>query len=140
MGGPLHGVKVLEIGQALAGPLAGSIMGDMGADVIKVEKHDGGDDARLWGPPFVDGDSVMFHATNRNKRSVALDIKNPDDVAKLKALARDADILIQNLRPGIVDECGIGPAVMCAENPSTSITAKARKHRKISTASNTASQ
>jgi len=117
MGGPLHGVKVLEIGQALAGPLAGSIMGDMGADVIKVEKHDGGDDARLWGPPFVDGDSVMFHATNRNKRSVALDIKNPDDITKLKALARDADILIQNLRPGIVDECGIGPAVMCAENP-----------------------
>jgi len=117
MGGPLHGVKVLEIGQALAGPLAGSIMGDMGADVIKVEKHDGGDDARLWGPPFVDGDSVMFHATNRNKRSVALDIKNPDDIVKLKALARDADILIQNLRPGIVDECGIGPAAMCAENP-----------------------
>jgi crotonobetainyl-CoA:carnitine CoA-transferase CaiB-like acyl-CoA transferase len=117
MAGPLAGIKVIEVGQALAGPLAGSIMGDMGADVIKVEKHDGGDDARLWGPPFVDGDSVMFHATNRNKRSIALDIKNPDDVAKLKILVRDADILIQNLRPGIVDECGIGPAVMTAVNP-----------------------
>ena len=114
---PLTGIKVLEIGQALAGPLAGAILGDMGADVIKVEKHGGGDDARLWGPPFVDGDSVMFHATNRNKRSVALDIKNPDDITRLKTLARDADILIQNLRPGIVDECGIGPAVMTAENP-----------------------
>ncbi len=117
MGLPLDGIKVLEIGQALAGPLAGAILGDMGADVIKVEKPDGGDDARLWGPPFVGGDSVMFHATNRNKRSVALDIKDPGDIAKLKALARDADILIQNLRPGIVAECGIGPDVLTAENP-----------------------
>ena len=57
MTGPLHGIKVIEIGQALAGPLAGVILADMGADVIKVEKPDGGDDARLWGPPFVDGDS-----------------------------------------------------------------------------------
>lgn len=72
----------------------------MGADVIKVEKPDAGDDARLWGPPFVDGDSVMFHAINRNKRSVTLDIKNPEDIARLKTLVADADILIQNLRPG----------------------------------------
>jgi len=117
MTGPLAGIKVIEVGQALAGPLAGAILADMGADVIKVEKPDGGDDARLWGPPFVGGDSLMFHANNRNKRSVALDIKNPSDIAKLKALAADADILIQNLRPGIVDACGIGPDVMTAENP-----------------------
>ena len=117
MAGPLNGVKVVEIGQALAGPLAGVILADMGADVIKVEKPDGGDDARLWGPPFLDGDSLSFHANNRAKRSVTLDIKDAADVAKLTALCRDADIVIQNLRPGIVDELGIGPAAMMAANP-----------------------
>ena len=114
---PLDGVRVIEIGQALAGPLAGVIMADMGADVIKVEKPDGGDDARMWGPPFIDGDSLSFHTNNRGKRSVTLDIKNPADVEKLKALAAHADILIQNLRPGIVDDFGIGPEVMTALNP-----------------------
>ena len=117
MAGPLDGVRVIEIGQALAGPLAGVIMADMGADVIKVEKPDGGDDARMWGPPFIDGDSLSFHTNNRGKRSVTLDIKNPADVEKLKALATHADILIQNLRPGIVDDFGIGPDVMTALNP-----------------------
>lgn len=117
MAGPLHGIKVVEIGQALAGPLAGVILADMGADVIKIEKPDGGDDARLWGPPFVDGDSVSFHTNNRGKRSVTLDIKNKADVETLKQLAQDADILIQNLRPGIVDDCGIGPNVLMAVNP-----------------------
>jgi formyl-CoA transferase len=115
--GPLHGIKVVELGQALAGPLAGVILSDMGADVIKVEKPDGGDDARLWGPPFVNGDAVSFHANNRGKRSVTLDIKSLTDVQKLKDLVRDADILIQNLRPGIVDELGIGPDVMLGVNP-----------------------
>jgi formyl-CoA transferase len=117
MPGPLDGVVVIELGQALAGPLAGVILADLGADVIKVEKPDGGDDARLWGPPFVDGDSVSFHSNNRAKRSVTLDIKNPDDIEKLKALVRGADILIQNLRPGIVDDFGIGPDATMAVNP-----------------------
>jgi crotonobetainyl-CoA:carnitine CoA-transferase CaiB-like acyl-CoA transferase len=117
MSAPLAGITVLEVGQALAGPLAGAILGDMGADVIKVEKPDGGDDARLWGPPFVDGDSLSFHTYNRNKRSVTLDIKDADDIMALKALARDADIMIQNLRPGIVDEVGIGPDIMLQVNP-----------------------
>jgi crotonobetainyl-CoA:carnitine CoA-transferase CaiB-like acyl-CoA transferase len=117
MAGPLDGIKVVEIGQALAGPLAGVILADMGADVIKVEKPDGGDDARLWGPPFVDGDSVSFHTNNRGKRSVTLDIKRAADVEKLKALVSHADILIQNLRPGIVDDFGIGPDAMLAVNP-----------------------
>ena len=114
---PLAGIKVIEIGQAYAGPLAGAILSDMGAEVIKVEKPDGGDDARLWGPPFVEGDSAMFHANNRNKKSVTLDIKSAEDVTRLKALVRDADILIQNLRPGIVDEFGIGPEAMLEVNP-----------------------
>jgi len=117
MQGPLAGIKVIEIGQAVAGPMAGMILGDMGADVIKIEKPDGGDDARAWGPPFIEGDSMLFHSMNRNKRSVTLDIKNPEDVARLKALVRDADILIQNLRSGVVAAAGIGPDVMCAINP-----------------------
>jgi formyl-CoA transferase len=114
---PLTGIRVIEIGQAYAGPLAGAILADMGAEVIKIEKPDGGDDARLWGPPFVDGDSAMFHANNRGKKSAILDIKNENDVARLKTLARDADILIQNLRPGIVEELGVGPEAMLAVNP-----------------------
>lgn len=115
--GPLSGVKVIEVGQALAGPLAGAILADMGAEVIKVEKPDGGDDARLWGPPFHGPDSVSFHSNNRGKKSITLDIKKAEDVAALKALARDADILIQNLRPGIVDDFGIGPDDMLKVNP-----------------------
>ena len=98
---PLTGVKVIEIGQALAGPLAGVVLADMGADVIKVEKPDGGDDSRGWGPPFSGDTSLYFHSQNRNKRSVTLDIKHPDDVAVLNRLVADADILIQNLRPGL---------------------------------------
>jgi crotonobetainyl-CoA:carnitine CoA-transferase CaiB-like acyl-CoA transferase len=117
MSGPLAGIRVIEVGQAYAGPLAGAILGDMGADVIKVEKPDGGDDARLWGPPFVDDDSVFFHANNRNKRAVTIDIKQAADIARLRRLVEDADILIQNLRPGIVDQVGIGPEAMRALNP-----------------------
>jgi crotonobetainyl-CoA:carnitine CoA-transferase CaiB-like acyl-CoA transferase len=117
MSGPLAGIKVIEIGQAVAGPMAGMILGDMGAEIIKIEKPDGGDDARAWGPPFIDGESMLFHSMNRNKKSVTLDIKQPDDVEKLKRLVADADILIQNLRSGVVGGLGIGPDVMCALNP-----------------------
>ncbi len=117
MNAPLSGITVVEIGQAFAGPLAGAILADMGAAVIKVEKPDGGDDARLWGPPFVGDDSAMFRANNRNKKSVTLDIKSAADIARLKTLVQRADILIQNLRPGIVEECGIGPDALLAVNP-----------------------
>jgi len=117
MDGPLKGIRVIEIGQALAGPLAGAILADMGADVIKIEKPDGGDDARGWGPPFVEEASIMFHVTNRNKRSVTLDMKSVAGIEKLKGLVRDADILIQNLRSGVVSDLGIGPEDMTAINP-----------------------
>ncbi|MFN4015119.1 MAG: CaiB/BaiF CoA transferase family protein [Reyranella sp.] len=116
---PLEGVRVIEVGQALAGPLAGVILADMGADVIKIEKPDGGDDARIWGPPFgPDGKtSLYFYSQNRNKRSVVLDLKLAEDVDKLHKLCETADILIQNLRPGVVDEVGIGPETMLARHP-----------------------
>jgi crotonobetainyl-CoA:carnitine CoA-transferase CaiB-like acyl-CoA transferase len=116
---PLHGMRVIEVGQALAGPLAGVILADMGADVIKVEKPDGGDDARAWGPPFgPDGEtSLYFHSQNRNKRSITLDLKKPKDVEALHKLVETADVLIQNLRPGVVDEIGIGPEAMLKRHP-----------------------
>jgi crotonobetainyl-CoA:carnitine CoA-transferase CaiB-like acyl-CoA transferase len=117
MKGPLEGIRVIEIGQALAGPLAGMILADMGADVVKIEKPDGGDDARLWGPPFIDGDALFFHATNRNKKSVTIDITEAADIARLKKMVRDADVVIQNLRPGIVEKFGIAPADLLAVNP-----------------------
>ncbi|CAN5703949.1 CoA transferase [soil metagenome] len=116
---PLDGIRVIEIGQALAGPLAGVLLADMGADVIKIEKPDGGDDARIWGPPYgPDGvTSLYFYSQNRNKRSVTLDLKVAGDVEKLNRLCETADILIQNLRPGVVDEIGIGPEAMLAKHP-----------------------
>lgn len=116
---PLEGVRVIEVGQALAGPLAGVIMADMGADVIKIEKPDGGDDARIWGPPYgPDGKtSLYFYSQNRNKRSVVLDLKLAADVEKLHKLCETSDILIQNLRPGVVDEIGIGPEAMLKRHP-----------------------
>ena len=91
---PLEGVNVVEIGQALAGPLSGVILADLGADVIKIEKPDGGDDARLWGAMATEDASLMFNATNRSKKSVVLDLKSPDDLAKLNALVAEADICL----------------------------------------------
>ena len=119
MGLPLDGVRVIEVGQALAGPLAGVILADMGAEVIKIEKPDGGDDARIWGPPFgPDGEtSLYFYSQNRNKRSVVLDLKKAEDIEALHKLCETADILIQNLRPGVVDEIGIGPEAMLERHP-----------------------
>ncbi len=114
---PLEGVTVIEIGQALAAPLAGVVLADLGANVIKVEKPDGGDDARAWGPPFAGDTSLYFHGQNRNKQSVTLDIKRPADVDALHRLAATADVLIQNLRPGVVEAAGIGPEAMLARHP-----------------------
>ena len=124
MTGPLEGVRVVEVGQALAGPLAGAILADMGAEVVKVEKPDGGDDARGWGPPWGPslggggGDtSLYFHGQNRNKLGVTLDLKSAGDVEALHGLCETADILIQNLRPGVVEELGFGPDAMLERHP-----------------------
>ena len=122
MTGPLDGLRVVEVGQALAGPLAGAILADMGAEVVKVEKPDGGDNARGWGPPWgppADGEtaSLYFHGQNRNKLGVTLDLKAAADMEALHRLCETADILIQNLRPGVVDELGIGPEAMLERHP-----------------------
>jgi formyl-CoA transferase len=112
----LAGIKVVELGQVLAGPFAGAILADLGAEVIKIEKPDGGDDARQMGPAFRRGDALNFHEFNRGKRSVVLDLKSPAGVDALHDLLADADILVHNLRPGVAEALGIGPAEVTARH------------------------
>lgn len=116
-GGLLEGIKVVELGQNLAGPFAGEILADLGATVIKVEKPDGGDDARRWGPPVSSDASAAFHAMNRNKLSVVLDLADEGDRRRLDALLAESDVLIHNLRPGVMAKLGLGPQETTARYP-----------------------
>lgn len=113
----LENVRVIEIGQVLAGPYASAILADLGADVVKVEKPNGGDDARHMGAAFKNGDSLHFLDVNRNKASVTLDLKTPEGVEQLHSLLENADILIHNMRPGVVDTLGIDGPSVCARHP-----------------------
>ena len=112
---PLSGITVLDFTRVLAGPYATALMADLGAEVIKVESA-GGDEYRHIGP-FRDGESALFHAANRGKRSVVLDLKDAGDLAVARALARQADVLVENFRPGVMERLGLGPAACHAENP-----------------------
>jgi len=114
---PLAGLKIVELGQVLAGPFAGAIFADLGALVIKVEKPNGGDDARQMGAAFRDGDALIFKDFNRGKRSLALDLKSPEGIAALHAELADADIMLHNLRPGAAEALGIGSAAITARHP-----------------------
>ena len=113
---PLEGIRVVEVAQNLAGPMAAEILAHMGADVIKVERPEG-DDARKWGPPFWKGVSPGFLAVNANKRGITLDLKDPQAVAWLMDFLGGADVLVQNLRPGSLEELGLGPDVLLARHP-----------------------
>ncbi len=114
---PLQGCLVIEMGHSIAGPFAGQILGDLGAQVIKIEKAKG-DDARHWGPPFVDGASATFRAMNRNKRSVVVDLRDALQIAALRQLTQTrADAVVQNMRPGQVDALGLDAATLTALNP-----------------------
>lgn len=115
---PLAGITVLELGNSIAAPFAGEILGDLGADVIKVEKLDGGDDARKWAPPYWHGTSAIFQAFNRNKRSVALELRDAGDNARLRAFIQDhVDVVLQNMRPGLVEELGLDGATLRRSKP-----------------------
>lgn len=105
---PLEGVRVVEIAQNLAGPIAAEILAHMGADVIKVERPEG-DDARRWGPPFHKGTSPGYLAVNANKRSIRVDLKDRAAVERLLPLIGEADVLVQNLKPGSLEALGLGP-------------------------------
>jgi crotonobetainyl-CoA:carnitine CoA-transferase CaiB-like acyl-CoA transferase len=106
--GPLAGRRILDLSRVLAGPLATQTLADLGAEVVKVERPDGGDDTRSWGPPFAGPDAAYFLALNRNKRSVALDLRSPAGVAAVRRLAQRSDVLIENFRPGLMAELGLG--------------------------------
>jgi len=113
----LEDLRIIEVGQIIAGPYAGAILADLGATVIKIERPDGGDDGRRFGKPYLDDDSMTFHEFNRGKRSIALDLKTPAGVRALHELAAGADALIHNLRPDVPAELGIGPEDFCKEHP-----------------------
>lgn len=119
--GPLEGLRVLEFGQIAAGPFTGSLLADLGADVVKVERPDGGDGMRAW-PPFSGGAgdaqfSENFASLNRNKRSLAADLKNPADVARLRELCSRADVLIENFRAGVLARTPLGYEALRKDNP-----------------------
>lgn len=119
--GPMAGIRVLEFGQVAAGPYTGSLLADLGADVVKVERSGSGDGMRSW-PPLTPNDEQEFYSENfaslnRNKRSIALDLKDPDHVARLKALCQQADVVVENFRPGVMDRLGVGYEALAKENP-----------------------
>lgn len=114
---PLAGYKVIELGHSVAAPYAGLILAEMGAEVIKVERPGVGDDCRSWGPPFRDDMSATFQSLNRNKKSITVDLKSPEGVALIKDIAKNADALVQNQKPGLAEKLGIGPDALLAVNP-----------------------
>lgn len=114
---PLEGLKVLDLSRVLAGPYATMVLGDLGAEVLKVEHPERGDDTRHWGPPFADGESAYFLAVNRNKRSMTADLKDGGDLLRVRELARGADVLIENFRRGTLDRLGLGYEELGEQNP-----------------------
>jgi formyl-CoA transferase len=114
--GPLAGLKVIELGQLIAGPFAAKTLSDFGADVVKIESPGAGDPLRKW-RLLKDGTSVWWQVQSRNKRSVVLDLKNPDAQAIVRQLVLDADVLIENFRPGAMEGWGLGPDELLKLNP-----------------------
>ena len=115
--GPLSGVRVLDLSRVLAGPFCTMILGDLGAEVIKVERPDGGDDTREWGPPFAGGESAYYLCVNRNKKSIALDLKSPGGAEAARGLAAASDVLLENFRVGAMGKLGLGYEEVKALNP-----------------------
>ncbi len=120
---PLKGIRVIELARVLAGPWAGQMLADMGADVIKVESPDGGDDTRAWGPPFVeskDGDNLSaayYHSTNRGKRSITVDLKTEEGRQTVRRLVKTADVVIENFKRGGLEKYGLDYQSLRALNP-----------------------
>ena len=113
---PLDGLLVADFSRVLAGPLAAMLLGDLGADVVKVERPDGGDDTRAWGPPWREGEATYYLGLNRNKRSLALDLGDPGDLELARRLAGRADVLIESFRPGLMERWGLDGDTLRASN------------------------
>ena len=114
---PLTGVTILDLSRVLSGPYCTMLAADMGARVIKIEHPRGGDDTRAWGPPFLAGESAYYLSINRNKESVALDFKTPDGRALLGRLVEQADVIVENFRPGTLDKLGLGYSQLAERYP-----------------------
>lgn len=116
--GALTRLRVLDFSRVLAGPFATMLLADLGAEVVKVERPDFGDDTRTWGPPYDDhGTATYFLAVNRNKAGISLDLTNPDDVSAALRLAKLVDVVVENFRPGVMDRLGLGYDALSADNP-----------------------
>jgi crotonobetainyl-CoA:carnitine CoA-transferase CaiB-like acyl-CoA transferase len=115
--GALDGLLVADLSRVLAGPLCTMTLGDLGADVVKVERPDGGDDTRAWGPPFTREGSTYYLGLNRNKRSLTLDLKAPADRALAQRLCARADVVVESFRPGTADRLGLGYDEISRGNP-----------------------
>src|SRR5712691_5158152 len=116
---PLSGTVVIEIGHSIAAPYAGMILGELGAEVIKVENPQGGDACRGWGPPFLEGAATCFHAVNRAKAGITIDLADKEDAARLRALILErADVVIHNLKSGALDRYGLGASELTAAKPA----------------------
>lgn len=114
--GPLTGIRVIDLTRVLSGPFATMVLADLGADVVKIEEPRRGDDTRHWGPPFVAGESAYFMSVNRNKRSLAVDLKSDKGRRLVQRLARDADVVVENFRPGVAAKLGLGYDDLTAGN------------------------
>ena len=114
---PLSDTRVLDLSRVLAGPLATQTLADLGADVVKVERPETGDDTRGWGPPFAGGDAAYFLSLNRNKRSVAIDLKTEEGVEAVRRLASRSDVVVENFRPGLLADLGMSLDQLRHRNP-----------------------
>ena len=117
MTAPLDNIRILDMSRILAGPWAGQLLGDYGADVVKIERPQCGDDTRQWGPPWLGDESAYFLSTNRNKRSATVDIALPAGQELIKSLAQKADVLLENFKVGTMTRFGLGPDALLKLNP-----------------------
>jgi formyl-CoA transferase len=115
--GPLDGVRVLDLTRVVAGPYCSMFLGDLGAEVVKVEQPGAGDDTRGWGPPFAGGESAYYLCINRNKKSLTLDLKSKRAVELLRELVKSTDVILENFRPGTMERLGLGEKELRALNP-----------------------
>src|SRR5918912_2126029 len=115
--GPLDGIRVLDLTRVVAGPYCSRFLGDLGAEIVKIEQPGVGDDTRGWGPPFSGGESAYYLCINRNKKSVTLDLKSAEGVELLRQMAKVADVIIENFRPGTMERLGLGEQELRQLNP-----------------------